>query len=456
MAYDPNDFQDQAALFAILQRQELINAQNQLQSKPQVADCSRRESLEELEKQQAKEEKRSRAKARKLESEIAARIVECKKCNCRVPQINLMSTVNTCKKCTDIEMFIYIIVVIAVLIVIVTLGNSFKAKQDKNQLLIDVTIAALTVIVTLIIGLRAKNKHKQFVEAKLKAEQQAAEAKLKVEQQAAEAKLKAEAAYAKSSGNRAGEEKVIEIAPSVTMTFCWCPAGKFTMGSPEDEEDRVSNENQVKVTLSKGFWMAKTEVTQAQWQAVMGHNPSNFKGTNRPVENVIWNDAQEFLTKVNAIVGNSDGGKMVLPTETQWEYGARAGEAGMYSGGTLDEVAWYAGNSGSETHPVGTKKPNAWGLHDMSGNLWEWCADWYERELKGGIDPQGASSGTNRVFRGGSWNRIAGNCRVAYRNNDVPSRSSFSIGVRVARSSVQYRAASSERSESLRVAADFL
>jgi formylglycine-generating enzyme required for sulfatase activity len=248
---------------------------------------------------------------------------------------------------------------------------------------------------------------------------------------------KAEAAWAKSSGKRAGEKKVIEIAPGVEMTFCWCPAGKFTMGSPKSETDRSSDENQVKVTLSRGFWMAKTEVTQAQWQAVMGQNPSEFKGANRPVEYVSWNDAQEFLTKVNVILGNSDGGKMVLPTEAQWECAARAGETGPYSGGALDEVAWYYSNSESKPHPVGTKKPNAWGLHDMHGNVREWCADWYESELEGGVDPRGAASGSGRVFRGGSWYGSAYNCRVAYRSDYYgPSLSSNDFGFRVARSSV--------------------
>ncbi|MDH4443513.1 MAG: formylglycine-generating enzyme family protein [Akkermansiaceae bacterium] len=261
-------------------------------------------------------------------------------------------------------------------------------------------------------------------------------AKEKSEREAAEAKAKAEAAYAEASGKRAGEEKIIEISPGVTMTFCWCPAGKFTMGSPPSEADRSKDEDQVEVTLSRGFWMAKTEVTQAQWLAVMGANPSHFKGTDRPVEEVSWENAQEFLSKINAIVGNSDGGKMVLPTEAQWEYAARAGEAGRVSGGTLDDVAWYRGNSGSETHPVGTKQPNAWGLHDMIGNVSEWCADCYESELEGGVDPRGAASGTDRVLRGGSWLYYAGYCRVASRYGDGPSCTSGSIGFRVARSSV--------------------
>jgi len=261
--------------------------------------------------------------------------------------------------------------------------------------------------------------------AKAKAEREAVEARARAEI----TKANAEAAYAKFSGNRAGEEKIIEIAPSVTMTFCWCPAGKFTMGSPKSEGQRGDYENQAEVTLSKGFWMAKTEVTQAQWQAVMGNDPSYFKGSTRPVEKVSWDDVQEFLTKLNVLVGNADVGKMVLPTDAQWEYAARAGETGPYSGGTLDEVAWYYGKSENKTHPVGTKKPNAWGLHDMSGNVYEWSADSYVKELEGGIDPQG------RVLRGGGWDS-AGDCRVAYRGNYFPSDSGNSIGVRVARSSV--------------------
>jgi formylglycine-generating enzyme required for sulfatase activity len=210
------------------------------------------------------------------------------------------------------------------------------------------------------------------------------------------------------------------------------------MGSPESEAGRRDDENQVEVTLGQGFWMAKTEVTQAQWQAVMGGNPSEFKGANRPVESVSWSDAQEFLMKLNAVVGNSGGGVIVLPTEAQWEYAARAGETGPYSGGMLDEVAWYRDNSESETHPVGTKKPNAWGLHDIHGNVWEWCADSYTSKLEGGVDPQGAASGAYRVIRGGSWNSIAFICRVALRYviSYGPSISYNNIGFRVARSSV--------------------
>jgi formylglycine-generating enzyme required for sulfatase activity len=251
------------------------------------------------------------------------------------------------------------------------------------------------------------------------------------------AKRETEEAYEKFRGREAGEEKMIEIAPGVTMTFCWCPPGGLMMGSPELEKDRRDNENQVKVTISNGFWMAKTEVTQSQWQAVMGCNPSRFKSDELPVERVSWHDAQEFIEKLNAKLGPNDVGIMFLPTEAQWEYAARAGELGPHQGRLLDEVAWYTENSGMRAHPVGTKNSNAWGLHDMLGNVWEWCADWYDKNLPGGVDPKGASSGTNRVIRGGSGDSHAGNSRVASRLDGRPSFTSIcDIGFRVLRSSI--------------------
>jgi formylglycine-generating enzyme required for sulfatase activity len=243
-------------------------------------------------------------------------------------------------------------------------------------------------------------------------------------------------AYEKIAGNQAGEERSIEIAPGVSMTFCWCPPGEFLMGSPESEEGRYSDEDQVEVTISKGFWIAKTEVTQEQWQALMGSNPNYLKGVNLPVESVTWNDSQEFIEKLNAIVGNIDGWKIGLPTEAQWEYAARAGEAGPYCGGSIDDIAWYYGNSGSRIQPVGTKKANAWGLHDMQGNVLEWCADWYDDELVGGIDPHGPASGSSRVLRGGYWFGSAHYCRVADRNYINPGSTYDNIGFRVARSLV--------------------
>jgi formylglycine-generating enzyme required for sulfatase activity len=227
----------------------------------------------------------------------------------------------------------------------------------------------------------------------------------------------------------------VPLGSGVVMLMKWCPAGSFLMGSPQNEE--MSLGGQVQVTLSKGFWMAQTQVTQAQWQALMGNNPSFFRGENLPVENVCWDDAQEFLTKLNAIVGYSDGLKMVLPTEAQWEYAGRAGETGPFSGGTVEEVAWYANNSGGETHEVGTKRPNAWGLHDMHGNVWELCEDWYEDELKGGVDPQGGdASDADRVVRGGSWSNGGFACRVANRSSYCWGDLNFNYGFRVARSSI--------------------
>jgi formylglycine-generating enzyme required for sulfatase activity len=181
--------------------------------------------------------------------------------------------------------------------------------------------------------------------------------------------------------------------------------------------------------------MAKTEVTQAQWNAVMGRNSSHFSGDNLPIENVSWYDAKKFIQKLNAKIGNADGGKMALPTEAQWEYAARAGESGPHSGGSLDEVAWYNINSRSQTHAVGAKKSNAWGLHDMLGNVWEWCEDWYGRDLSGVVDPKGASEGDGRVYKGGGWSNGGGNVwRFAERRSLDPSMIGTSVGFRVCRS----------------------
>lgn len=231
-------------------------------------------------------------------------------------------------------------------------------------------------------------------------------------------------------GMRAGEEREWEIAPRVKMKFCWCPPGEFLM-SPCNYW-----QGQIHVTLTKGFWMAKTQVTQAQWQAVMGSNPSHFKGDNLPVEQVSWGAAQNFLTKFNALIESDDEGRMVLPTEAQWEYACRAGETGPFSGGIIDEVAWYEDNSGEKTHPVGTKNPNVWGLLDMHGNVWEWCEDWYDIKLPGGVDPKDAISGSYRVVRGGCWSSSPAICRAATRLNAPPSGWSNIGGFRVARSLV--------------------
>ena len=271
----------------------------------------------------------------------------------------------------------------------------------------------------------------------------AAEAKAKAEAEqkererlAAEAKAKAEAERRelpqKIQATKVGSQVNVLITDAVTQSFALVPAGSFTMGSPANEDGHSSDENPVEVGLSHPFWLAKTEVTQAQWEAVMGSNPSSFKGTNLPVENVSWKDAQAFIAKLNEKRILPSGWEFALPTEAQWEYACRAGEKGPYSGGSLDEVGWYDGNSGSKTHEAGLKKANAWGLYDMHGNVWEWCADWYDGTLKGGTDPTGPSSGDLRVIRGGSWSNFASGCRAARRSRSYPGVRVNSLGFRPA------------------------
>ena len=223
--------------------------------------------------------------------------------------------------------------------------------------------------------------------------------------------------------------------PLTGMEFVWVPEGCFQMGSPEDEKGRSSDEGPVHEVCLDGFWMGKYEVTQTQWQQMMGNNPSNFTGENLPVENVSWNDVQEFLQTLNKQAGKE---MYRLPTEAEWEYAARAGTETTYSFGgdtdKLDDYAWYSSNSGSQTHPVGELKPNAWELYDVHGNVWEWCQDWYDKEYYSKSpqeNPQGLSSGTYRVLRGGSWGNAPNNCRSANRGRNPPDYWSNFFGFRV-------------------------
>jgi formylglycine-generating enzyme required for sulfatase activity len=183
--------------------------------------------------------------------------------------------------------------------------------------------------------------------------------------------------------------------------------------------------------------IGKHEVTQGQWKMVMGSNPSNFKscGDNCPVERVSWDDAQQFINKLNSMTGK----RYRLPTEAEWEYACRAGGAEEYCGSNkIDAVAWYEGNSGRETHPVGQKQANAWGIHDMSGNVWEWCQDWYGSSYPSGTkNPTGASSGSGRVDRGGSWDGGAGGVRSANRGGLGPGLRDRYLGFRLLLPSVQ-------------------
>jgi formylglycine-generating enzyme required for sulfatase activity len=253
---------------------------------------------------------------------------------------------------------------------------------------------------------------------------------------AAEAKAKAEAERSelpkKIQVTTAGAQLNVLLTDALAQSFALVPSGSFTMGSSSNEEGASSDESQVEVTVSQSFWLAKTELTQAQWVAVMGSNPSEFKGLNLPVENVSWEDAQAFIAKLNEKQILPQGWKFALPSEAQWEYACRAGEKGPYSGGSLDEVGWYDGNGGSRTHGVVQKKPNALGLYDMHGNVYEWCSDWYEDTLKGGIDPVGPASGDRRVGRGGSWYVDASRCRAAFRAGFVPGYRNYDLGLRPA------------------------
>ena len=205
--------------------------------------------------------------------------------------------------------------------------------------------------------------------------------------------------------------------------------------TPEQGTDALGGERPTrKVTLSN-YAISQTEVTQALWQAVMGRNPSYFTGnSNLPVERVSWDDCQEFIRKLNQLTGQT----FLLPTEAQWEFAARGGNQSRgykYSGSNdLNSVAWYDNNSNSEIHPVAQKQPNELGLYDMSGNMWEWCSDWFDSSYylsSPQHNPQGPSSGSRRVNRGGSWGRDAQNCRVANRGRSN-SGDRIGLGLRLA------------------------
>ncbi|HPB32689.1 MAG TPA: formylglycine-generating enzyme family protein [Candidatus Sumerlaeota bacterium] len=229
-----------------------------------------------------------------------------------------------------------------------------------------------------------------------------------------------------------------EWTNSIGMKFRLIPAGSFLMGSPADEQDRKSDEISHQVTLTQSFWMGVTEVTQAQYAAVTGNNPSEFQGANRPVQSVSWFDTVAFCEKLSS---REQGVTYRLPTEAEWEYACRAGSpyrfywhwtSSLKSDLLIGDYAWYYGNSGEETQNAGVKKPNRWGLHDMTGNVWEWCADWYGSYPAGPVtDPAGPSIGSIRVLRGGCWRNDPLVCRSARRFNFTPSHRYGIMGFRV-------------------------
>jgi formylglycine-generating enzyme required for sulfatase activity len=232
------------------------------------------------------------------------------------------------------------------------------------------------------------------------------------------------------------------VTNSIGMKLILIPPGEFMMGSPDSEKYRQSDEGpQHRVRISKGFYMSVTEVTQAQWQAVMGSNPSLFKGflgldknDDLPVECVSWNDAVEFCRKLS----QKEGKSYRLPTEAEWEYACRAGTTTRFyfgdSDSQLSDYAWCDEDSGNKTYPVGQKKPNAFGLYDMHGNVWEWCSDWYDENYYSespADDPKGPSTGQYLVLRGGSWSNLASSCRVANRDYSGPNLHTNYIGFRL-------------------------
>ena len=208
--------------------------------------------------------------------------------------------------------------------------------------------------------------------------------------------------------------------------------GTFTMGATSEQGDANDDEKPThEVTLSD-YYIGKTEVTQALWEAVMGNNPSYFQGKSLPVENISWNDCKTFIVKLNALTGKT----FRMPTEAEWEYAARGGSKSRgykYSGsGNIDEVAWHKDNSEEKTHEVGTKRPNELGLYDMSGNVWEWCNDWYgDYSSASQTNPKGPDSGANRIGRGGGWWYYARGCRCSIRGDFGPDYRNEFLGLRL-------------------------
>jgi formylglycine-generating enzyme required for sulfatase activity/predicted Ser/Thr protein kinase len=331
------------------------------------------------------------------------------------------------------------------------------AGSQKKTNFVPWAVAACMVLGLVAVGKSVSNDKAEVVAAQARdAEQRAAQA---------------EREKRSLPGSKAGEERDFEIAEGVKMTFCWIPPGEFLMGSPEDELGRFEDETQHRVNISKGFWMAKTEVTQAQWLAgggidttsrlpayhdekeyltwnqisASGGNAENFKGDLLPAERMDWSEARDWCLGMTERMRSDgvldDGWVACIPTEAQWEYACRAETKTALNNGhnltsknnsdNLDEVAWYEGNSNSRTHPVGKKRSNAWGLHDMHGNVWEWCADWYGSYPTGDVvDPEGPTVGSHRVHRCGGWYNDSGSCRSANRYRSAPHYRGFRVGLR--------------------------
>ena len=239
------------------------------------------------------------------------------------------------------------------------------------------------------------------------------------------------------NGAAAAKELTLDLGNGVSLKLAPIPAGDFIMGSSDAEKGHFTCEApQRRVKITKRFHLGVTQVTQQQYAAVMGANPGSFSGATNPVENVSWEEAVAFCQKLSVKTGTT----VRLPTEAEWEYACRAGSATRFGFGDdakeLDKYAWYDGNSDRTTHPVGQKRPNAWGLYDMHGNVWEWCSDWYQDSYRdlGTVDPTGPADGQSRVLRGGCWIDGSTFCRSAARGSLDPGRRFAYFGFRVAAS----------------------
>ena len=237
-----------------------------------------------------------------------------------------------------------------------------------------------------------------------------------------------------SSSNQQGSSTITIRVGNVSFDMVKVEAGSFVMGcTGEQGGDCYDDEKPYhRVTISHDDYVGKFEVTQELYEAVMGVNPSNWKAFDRPVENVSWNDAMEFCAELSRMTGR----RFTLPTEAEWEYAARGGRKSTSAkdsgSSSVTNVAWYDGNSGSQTHPVGKLRPNELGIYDMRGNVWEWCLDWYGSYSSASqTDPMGPGSGSSRVLRGGSWGYYARFCRVSYRYYGTPGDRYIYNGFRV-------------------------
>jgi formylglycine-generating enzyme required for sulfatase activity len=248
-----------------------------------------------------------------------------------------------------------------------------------------------------------------------------------------------------------GQKMSVDIK-GMKMAFAWIPPGEFMMGSPATEQGREEDETRHKVKISKGFWMGVYEVTQEQWEGVVGKNPSDFVGKNRPVDHVNCDDAREFISRLNLSSARQEGTMFRLPTEAEWEYACRAGTTARYYFGEADDELHNYGNycdisctvtmgqrdtryddGHSDTAPVGSYKPNKYGLYDMHGNVWEWCEDWYAPYAAGPVtDPvQREPVDGTRVFRGGGWSNASWMCRSARRGHINPDMRGPDTGLRL-------------------------